>query len=80
VTEIQIGRDCRKVKLMSVVANCWLRILLIDIEELGRVCYEWHIDNLKFETWANKLKEKIHGTDIHLAKPTRKYQQGMWNN
>jgi hypothetical protein len=27
--------------------------------EMVRTCYEWQINNLKVESWAMKLKEKL---------------------
>jgi hypothetical protein len=30
-----------------------------DKEELVRVCYEWQVNNLEFDSWARKLSEQL---------------------
>jgi hypothetical protein len=31
----------------------------MDKEELVKVCYEWQVNNLEFESWAKKLSEQL---------------------
>jgi hypothetical protein len=31
----------------------------MDKEEIERVCYEWQVNNLEFDSWARKLSEQL---------------------
>jgi hypothetical protein len=31
----------------------------MDKEELVRVCFEWQVNNFKFDSWASKLNEPL---------------------
>jgi hypothetical protein len=37
----------------------------MDKEELVRVCYEWQVNNLEFDSWARKLSEQL--SEIRLG-------------
>jgi hypothetical protein len=52
-------RNCKRGEVLCLVVKHWLRILQMVWEELVRRCYEWQISNLKFGSWAKKLKEEL---------------------
>jgi hypothetical protein len=58
LAELEVGRDSRRSKVMSILVKYWFRILHMEKEDLVRMCYEWHMDNLKYESLETKLKEK----------------------
>jgi hypothetical protein len=31
----------------------------MDKDELVRVCFEWQVNNLKFDSWESKLSEQL---------------------
>jgi hypothetical protein len=37
----------------------------MQTQDLARECYEWQINNLKFERWARTLREEV--DEIRLA-------------
>jgi hypothetical protein len=39
----------------------------MDKEELVRVCYEWQVSNLEFDSWAKKLSEQLSKT-VYISK------------
>jgi hypothetical protein len=59
VAELELGRDSRRGKVLCFAVKYWQRILLVDKEELVRVCYEWQVNNLEFGSWAKKLSEQL---------------------
>jgi hypothetical protein len=80
VAEIELGRDSRRAKVLCLAVKYWLRTLQMDKEELIRVCFEWQVNNLKFDSWASKLSEqlsKIGRTKIYLAR--RKCEHHEWD-
>jgi hypothetical protein len=51
--EILLGRG----KVLCLAVKYWLRILQIDKKEFERECYEWQLNNLKFRSWARKVRK-----------------------
>jgi hypothetical protein len=43
----------------QLAVKYWLRTLQMEKEELVRVCFDWQVNNLKFESWASKLSEQL---------------------
>jgi hypothetical protein len=60
VAKLELGRDSRRGKVLCLAVKYWLQILQMGKEELGRVCYEWQMNNLKFGSWAKKLSEELY--------------------
>jgi hypothetical protein len=54
VAELEIRRDSRRGKVLSMIAKYWLRLLCMDFLEIARTCYEWQINNLKVAGWLRK--------------------------
>jgi hypothetical protein len=59
VAEAELGRDSRRGKVLCPAVKYWLRTLQMDKEEPARVCYEWQVNNLEFDSWASKLNEQL---------------------
>jgi hypothetical protein len=59
VAEVELGRNSRRGKVLCLTVKYWLRTLQMDKEELVRVCYEWQINNLEFDSWARKLSKQL---------------------
>jgi hypothetical protein len=59
VAEVELGRDSRRGKVLCLAVKYWLRTLQMDEEELVRVCYEFQVNNLEFDSWARKLSEQL---------------------
>jgi hypothetical protein len=59
VAEVELGRDGRRGKVLCLAVKYWLRTLQMDKEEPVRVCYEWQVNNLEFDSWARKLSEHL---------------------
>jgi hypothetical protein len=52
--ELELGRDSGRGKVMSTLVKYWQRILHMDKDELVRVCYDWQINNVQYDSWAKK--------------------------
>jgi hypothetical protein len=50
VAELKLGRDSRRGKVLCRAVKYWQRTLQMDMEELVRVCYEWQVNNLEFDS------------------------------
>jgi hypothetical protein len=59
VAEIELGRDSRRGKVLCLAVKYWLRTIQMDKEELVRVCFEWQVNNLEFDSWASKLNKQL---------------------
>jgi hypothetical protein len=59
VAEVELGRDSRRAKVLCLAAKYWLRTLQMDKEGLVRMCYEWQVNNLEFDSWARKSSEQL---------------------
>jgi hypothetical protein len=59
IAELQLGRDSRRGKVLCRAVKNLQRTLQMDKEELVRVCYEWQVNNLEFESWARKLSKQL---------------------
>jgi hypothetical protein len=59
VTELELGRDSRRGKVLCLAVKYWQRTLHMDKEELVRVCYERQVNNLEFDSWERKLSEQF---------------------
>jgi hypothetical protein len=59
VTELELGRDSSRGKLLRTIATFWLSLLRKDSREIVRTCYVWQLNNLKVESWTKKLKEEL---------------------
>jgi hypothetical protein len=71
VAELELERDSKRGKVLSMIAKYWLRLLRMDSLEVVRACYKWQINNLQVDGWATKLKEELEKNrfSIYLAKP-----------
>jgi hypothetical protein len=52
-------RESRRGKVKSMIMKQWLRMLHTENEDLAGVRYDWEMNNLNFESWAKKIKDKI---------------------
>jgi hypothetical protein len=50
--EIELGRDRRRGKIISLTLKYWQRILRMDNQELVKKCYDWQKDNTKSDSCA----------------------------
>jgi hypothetical protein len=57
--EIELGRDSRRGKTMSLTLKYWQRILHMANQELVKKCYDWQKDNIKSDSWAKRVKEEL---------------------
>jgi hypothetical protein len=57
--EIELGRDNRRGKTMSLTLKYWQRILRMDNQELVKKSRDWQIDNIKSDSWAKRVKEEL---------------------
>jgi hypothetical protein len=57
--EIELGRDSKRGKTMSLTLKYWQRILCMDNQELVKKCYDWQKDNIKSDSWAKRVKEEL---------------------
>jgi hypothetical protein len=57
--ELELGRDSRRGKVLCLAVKYWKRTLQVDKEELVRVCYEWQVNNLEFDSWTRKLSKQL---------------------
>jgi hypothetical protein len=64
--EIELGRDNRRGKTMSLTLKYWQRILRMDNQELVKKCYDWQKDNKKSDSWAKRVKEELEKTGLAL--------------
>jgi hypothetical protein len=65
--EIELGRDSRRGKTMSLTLKYWKRILCMDNQDLVKKCYDWQKDNIKSDSWAKRVKEELEKKlDWHL--------------
>jgi hypothetical protein len=56
VAVLELGRDSRRGKVLCLAVQ---RTLQMGKEELERVCYEWQVNNLEFDSWATKLSKQL---------------------
>jgi hypothetical protein len=59
MAELELGRDSRRGKVLSMIAKYWLCLLHTDSLEIIKMYHEWQINNLKVEGSANKLKGEL---------------------
>jgi hypothetical protein len=59
VAELELGRDSRRGKVLSMIAKYWLRLLRMDSLEIVWACYERQINNLKVDGWVEELKAEL---------------------
>jgi hypothetical protein len=57
--EIELGRDSRRGKTMSLTLKYWQRILRMNNQELLKKCYDWQKDNIKSDSWVKRVKEEL---------------------
>jgi hypothetical protein len=77
VAELELGRNTRRVKVMSTLVKYWQRILQMDKDDLVRVCYDWQINNVHYDGWAKKLEKELNKTGLgHIWWNTTKNQRG----
>jgi hypothetical protein len=59
MAEIELGRESRREKAMWLTVQYWQRIIHMDNRDPVRQCYEWQKVNMRFESWAKKMKEEL---------------------
>jgi hypothetical protein len=59
MAEMELGRDSKRGKVMWLAVKYWQRMMHMDIQDLVRQCYEWQKGNMRFESWAKKMKEEL---------------------
>jgi hypothetical protein len=57
--EIELGRDSRRGKIMSLTLKYWHRILCMDNQEFVKKCYDWQKDNIKSDSRAKRVKGEL---------------------
>jgi hypothetical protein len=57
--EIELSRESRREKIMSLTLKYWHGILRMDCHEVVKNCYVWQRDNIKFESWSKRVKEEL---------------------
>jgi hypothetical protein len=69
MAEMEVGRHSRRGKAMWLAVQYWKRIMHMDIQDPDRHCYEWQNGDMRFESWAKRVKEELEsiGLCIHLA-------------
>jgi hypothetical protein len=76
VTELKLGRDSRRGKVMSTLVRYSLRILQMDKNDLVRVCYDWQINNAQYDGWAKSLKKELNKIGLmHIWRNPTKNQR-----
>jgi hypothetical protein len=59
MTEMELGTDSRRGKAMWLAVKHWQQIMHMDIQDLVRQCYKCHKGNMRFKSWAKKMKEEL---------------------
>jgi 1,2-phenylacetyl-CoA epoxidase catalytic subunit len=78
VIELELGRHSRRVKVMSTLVKYWQRILQMDKDELVRVCYDWQINNVQYNSWTKKLEKELNKIGLgHIWQNPTKNQWGQ---
>jgi hypothetical protein len=54
--EIELGRDSKRGKTMSLTLKYCQRILRMANQELVKKCYDWQKDNIKSDSWAKRVR------------------------
>jgi hypothetical protein len=72
VTELKLGRDRRRGKVMSTLVRYSQKILQMDKDDLVRVCYDLQINNAQDAGWAKTLKKDLNkiGLEHSWRNPT----------
>jgi hypothetical protein len=59
MAEMELERESRRGKVIWLGVKSWQQIMHIDIQDMVRQCYEWQKCDLRFKSWAKKMKEEL---------------------
>jgi hypothetical protein len=62
MADTELGRDIRRTEAVWLAVKYWQRIMHMGVQDPVRQCYECQKGNMRFESWAKKMKEEL---DLH---------------
>jgi hypothetical protein len=77
VTELELGRDSRRGKVMNSLVTYWPRISQMDKDDLVKVFYDWQINNAQYDGWEKKLEKELNKIGLgHILRNPTENQRG----